>query len=442
MKCLILASGQGQRLRKVGEPKPIIPLLGLPLLERVIITAYSAQINEFYIVVGYQAEKIKNFLQVLAKKRNLKITLIFNPSWQRKNGLSVLAAKNFIKEKFILLMADHIVDSEILLKIKEEKIANDEVILAVDYKIKNNPLVDLEDVTKVLVREGRVVNIGKRIEDYNGFDTGIFLCSPKIFQALEENLENANYSLSGGINTLARQEKIRAIDIGSYKWVDVDNEEMYRKTEKLLLSNLKKVSDGPVARYVNRPISAVITKWLVKTSLTPNAVSIFSFILSLAGAGFFFFYPGNYLALICGAVIVQLSSIFDGCDGEIARLKVEESKFGSWFDAVLDRYGDAFVLGSLTFYVYVAHQSIWSLLIGFLAIIGSFMNSYTADKYDGIMKEKFNKKKGYFRFGHDVRIFIIFVFSLLNLPFFALVAIALIANIENIRRIFVAYKNS
>ncbi len=43
-------------------------------------------------------------------------------------------------------------------------------------------------------------------------------------------------------------------------------------------------------------------------------------------------------------MVAQVASIIDGCDGEIARLKRLESDFGAWFDAVLERYADAFLL--------------------------------------------------------------------------------------------------
>ena len=81
------------------------------------------------------------------------------------------------------------------------------------------------------------------------------------------------------------------------------------------------------------------------------------------------------------------------------------------------------------------------LFIGFLAIIGTFMNSYTADKYDGLMKRKLGSRGHYFRMGRDVRMFIIFVGALINQPLLTLLIIALLMNAENIRRVLALYKN-
>jgi len=145
--------------------------------------------------------------------------------------------------------------------------------------------------------------------------------------------------------------------------------------------------------------------------------------------------------LVIGGILAQFSSIIDGCDGEIARLKWKQTEFGGWFDAVLDRYADGFLLFGLTYYVYNSEPNVIYLFVGFAAIIGSFVNSYTADKYDSLMKKKLSSKAHYFRMGRDVRIFIIFCGCILNQPFMLLIIIALLMNLENIRRIVLFYQN-
>ena len=127
----------------------------------------------------------------------------------------------------------------------------------------------------------------------------------------------------------------------------------------------------------------------------------------------------------------------DGCDGEVARLRFEESEFGGWFDAVLDRYGDAFLLFGLTWHVYLASEgSPVALFVGFMAITGSFLVSYTADKYDGLMRTRVQRGGPLgFRIGRDLRILLIAVCAVLNLPFLALSLIAVVMNAETVRRI-------
>ena len=125
---------------------------------------------------------------------------------------------------------------------------------------------------------------------------------------------------------------------------------------------------------------------MAKLDVTPNQISLFSFLCSLLAAGLFAL--GGYLALLLGGVLAQFASVIDGCDGEVARLKFQSSEFGGWFDAVLDRYADAFLLFGLTWHLLAIEASGWVLFTGFMAIIGSFMLSYTADKYDNLMRER------------------------------------------------------
>ena len=439
MKCLIIAAGEGSRLSQRGDSKPLVPLLELPLIERVILNANRAGISDFYIVTGYNGEKLRKHLNQFSQNKNLKISYFQNNQWEKENGLSVLAAKKEINENFILLMSDHIFDKSILEDLMQEKVVYGEIILAVDYNLKNK-IVDIDDVTKVLVDDkGRIINIGKNIKKYNAYDTGIFLCSPAIFEALEESSANGDTSLSAGIKIIAKQKKSKVFDIKGKYWIDVDDENAFKKAENILLADLKKVSDGPVSRYLNRPISIRISKHLLKISITPNQISLFSFIFSMVGALFFLF--GGYANLLIGGILAQIASIIDGCDGEIARLKFQTSEFGGWYDAVLDRYADAFLLFGLTYYVYFLGENLFYLFIGFLAIIGAFMNSYTADKYDGLMKKNLTRGKHYFRIGRDVRIGIIFIGTLINQPALVLFIIAFLMNAENIRRILLFYKS-
>ena len=450
MKCLIIAAGQGSRLSTKSDSKPLIPLLGLSLIERVILTAKKGGLTDFYVVTGYNGETVRRFLDRFSQRRDIKITHVINDDWEKENGISVLKAKDMLKENFILLMSDHIFDESIIAKLKNEKITDDEVMLGVDYNIKTNKLVDIDDVTKVLVEDNRILDTGKDIKKYNAYDTGIFLCSPAIFNAIEESSSNGDTSLTGGVRVLAKKGKAKALDIEDDFWIDVDDEKALKKAEGKLLATLEKPSDGPISRYLNRPISIRISKYLVKTNISPNFISFLSFTLCCIGA--FFFFLGEYTFLLWGAILAQAASIVDGCDGEIARLKFQETEFGAWFDAVLDRYADAFLLFGLTYYVYFLSGNILDLFIGFLAIIGTFMNSYTADKYDGLMKKIIGPKGHYFRIGRDVRIFIIFLFIILNipflflgeivnLPFLALLLIAILMNAENIRRVVVLYNN-
>ena len=166
MKCLILAAGRGSRLTGEGGSKPLVRVAGLPLIERTIGTAQRAGFTDFYVVTGYNAPALEAFLSELSSRRNLRITPIRNQSWEEGNGTSLLAARKAFDGSFILLMADHIFEEDILTRLSRETLEYGEVILVADFDVTCNSPVDEDDATRVLAADDRIVEIGKRIERY------------------------------------------------------------------------------------------------------------------------------------------------------------------------------------------------------------------------------------------------------------------------------------
>ncbi len=442
VKCVVIAAGQGTRLRDKAESKPLMTMLGIPLIERVIREAARAGIDEFCVVTGYKTHALEAFLSDLSARIGLKITSIYNPKWKEtQNGASALLARSFIAdESFILLMCDHLFDHTIIRELLDHPPQKGEVVLGVDRNL-SNELIDLDDVTNVKEKAGRVVDIDKKLTKYNAFEVGIFYCSTECFDVLERGRLNGETSLTATMKSLAAKGKMRTMNIGGKFWIDVDDAASAAKAEKALLHQLKgKSNDGLIARCINRKISVQMTKWLVKTDLTPNQISLISFLASVIAA--LSFMVGNYAFLVLGGIIAQFASIIDGCDGEVSRLKYSSSEYGGWLDAVLDRYADGFLLFGLTLYAYQqASGSQYVLFIGFGAIIGSFVLSYTADKYDHRMQEAI-QTGFYFRIGRDLRVFLILLIALTNQVLPGLIIIALIMNVEVVRRLWVCQNDS
>jgi CDP-L-myo-inositol myo-inositolphosphotransferase len=330
---LIIAAGSGSRLQEVtgSIPKSLFKIAGVPIIKRIIKTAKKAGIERFVIVTGYAADQLHDLLDHDTQVSDC-IEWVHNDQWQLPNGVSALAARPFIEGPFALLMADHLFEEQTLTRLLETSIAHDECILAVDRKIEK--IYDIEDATKVQDHKGQVVRINKTLDDYNAIDTGMFLCTPTLFEALASSLTEEGCSLSDGIQSLAQRGKMRTFDVGTGFWQDVDTPDMLAHAEKMLLRRLRKPTDGWVSRYINRPISTRISRWLVRTSLTPNMVTLITFATGLLGA--WFVADGTYGDVLAGAFLFQLSSILDGCDGEVAKLTFRESTYGSWLDTITD----------------------------------------------------------------------------------------------------------
>ena len=444
MRCLIPAAGRGSRLARVAEPKPLAPLLGVPLIERVIRTAARAGVREFCVTLGHRAGPLRRHLERLAGRLGVAIRCVDNPDWEAGNGTSVLAARPCLGEgPFLILMADHLVDERTVRALVRRAEAADvpDLLLAVDTDLAN-PLVDREDVTRVRLEGGRITAIGKGLEGAHGYDTGAFLAGPALYAAVERAWRRGgDATLTGAVRELAAEGRAAALDLrrevaADAFWIDVDDPAALRRAEEALVARLRgKATDGPVSRWLNRPLSIRLTRHLARLPVTPNQLTLATFALGCLAA-LVLALPGH-LALAVGGLLAQASSVLDGCDGELARLRLEESDFGGWLDAVLDRYADGFLLAGLTWHVYAASGAAAHLLVGLLALTGSFALSYTADKYDGLMRARFGRGAPW-RLGRDVRVFIVFVGALLDAALAALAVVAALMNAEVARRIWVA----
>ena len=230
---------------------------------------------------------------------------------------------------------------------------------------------------------------------------------------------------------MVQQKKLYFIEVPEDSWFDIDTSQDLLKAKNYLLNNSNsKINDGQISKYINRPISKWITSKIADYPLTPNQISIAVFFISVL-SGLIISMEG-YFFLLLGALLAQLSSILDGCDGEIARLKLLKSKFGAWFDRVLDRYCDLFIFTGLTFHIYFIHNTLTVFFIGFIAVGGKIISSYTAFVYDTVVSAHSN-----FRIGRDLIIFIILIGAVLNIPYITLVVLAFIINAEVCKRLWI-----
>ncbi|MGO9520086.1 MAG: NTP transferase domain-containing protein [Candidatus Korobacteraceae bacterium] len=223
-QCLILAAGNGSRLVSSSGtiPKPLVKLHGKPLLEHIMLRAQEAGIRKFVIVIGFRGDAIRRWF-AQRPLAGVEVTLVENPEYHKDNGVSVLKARDEIRNPFLLLMSDHLFEPRTAKSLLQQPLGQGEVILAVDPNI--DTVFDLDDATKVMREGDHIVEIGKQISHYDAFDTGMFLCSPQLFGILESAKKNGNCSLSDGMRKLAQAGKFLAFDIGDAAWQDVDTPE-------------------------------------------------------------------------------------------------------------------------------------------------------------------------------------------------------------------------
>ena len=106
------------------------------------------------------------------------------------------------------------------------------------------------------------------------------------------------------------------------------------KVKKLLRQSLIKPTDGWVSRHLNRPVSISFSRVLAHTPITPNQFTLFTGLLGILTA--YLLSRGPYWGFMLGAFLFHFTSILDGVDGELARLKFKASPFGQWLDTLVD----------------------------------------------------------------------------------------------------------
>jgi choline kinase len=235
MKCLIIAAGQGTRLRSIAPSKPLAEVAGRPLIEHVVTAAAAGGATGFVVVTGYEPGPLEAFLRSLSERSGLSIEIVRNEDWARPNGISVLAAGPRLGSEFILLMSDHLFDPAILADMIAADRKGAALTLGADHEV-DNPLLDLHDATKIeLAAEGRIGRIGKTLQNYDAVDTGIFIATPELLEALRSSLAaGGTGSLSEGVQALADSGRAFTRDIGGRWWLDVDDEAAFAKAEAAL----------------------------------------------------------------------------------------------------------------------------------------------------------------------------------------------------------------
>lgn len=231
-QAVILAAGKGQRLRPEGYLKPLTPLLGVTLLERVVLACRDAGVSECIVVLGYGKRSVGRRLDELADRAGIVVRGVENPHWEEGNGTSALAAQPYVHGPFLLAMCDHVFDPAILKRLANASSEGAECLLAVDYRIEQ--VFRLDDATKVQLTDGTITAIGKDLQSYAAVDTGLFFCQPKVFEALEQAWSAGEGSLSAGWHRLIPCRQFQALDIGEAFWVDVDTPESLRYAERVL----------------------------------------------------------------------------------------------------------------------------------------------------------------------------------------------------------------
>lgn len=333
---VVLAAGTSSRLQSVtgGGSKALVQLGGLYLIERAVRKLLSAGVEHVTVVVGHNAGTVGT---VVSRFNPESVSTVYADDWELGNGASLAAVRKSVEgeELFVLITTDHVFGDgamDGLLRLGKPAVLVD----------LNPNQAAWSEGTRVRIRGKRALDFGKELPN-PAIDCGAFVLPPEIFQCQQLAAESGDHTLAGAVTRLARMVPLRSVAMPRNSWwMDIDTPEDLKLARLLLRRSLSKRSDGYVSRFLNRPISSRLSMAIAPLRLSPNLLSLISFLVACAGAWWVW-----RDAAIAAGIMIQAGSVLDGVDGEIARLSVRASPKGALLDGVLDRIADSAIIAAL-----------------------------------------------------------------------------------------------
>ena len=425
---VVLAAGRSERLADVtgGGSKALVRVGGLTLIERAVRTLLANGIEHVVVVVGYQAGPVATVVNRIAPER---VRAAFAERWELGNGASLAAAEPHVAEEaaFLLMTTDHVFGDGALGPLL---VAGRPAVL-----VDNAPEPSAwAEGTKVSLHAERAVAFSKELGD-PAIDCGAFLLPDAVFDAQRAAQARGDASLAGSVTELASVEPLEAVALppGAW-WQDVDTPEDLRRVSSRLRRSLTKETDGPVARYLNRPVSTRLSMALAHLPIHPDVVSILAFAIALVGA-----WSLAVGAAIAGALLVHVASVLDGVDGEIARIRIRTSAAGALLDGVLDRVGDAAIMCGLALWALdKGHDPAIVVAVTVAATAGAMLSMATKDRIAALaIPPPPEREIGFLLGGRDARLAFVTLFALSGRPLLALTVTAITSAVSLLARLLI-----
>ena len=227
---IVLAAGRGVRLGELTEdiPKCMLPLLGTTVVRRQIDLLIDVGLSDIHVVTGYKDEKLREHLS------DYEINFIHNPSWHETNNIySLHLARDIAMDGFYLLNSDVLFHAGILSKFVS---TSGTAMVVDDYKVLG------EEEMKVIIRQGRVVDIGKDInpEEADGEYIGILRFDAsdarRLFDEIEVFIERGDTGVwyENAIREILGEVLIKDVSTEGLPWIEIDTPEDYEKAKRLL----------------------------------------------------------------------------------------------------------------------------------------------------------------------------------------------------------------
>jgi 3-dehydroquinate synthase len=251
-RAVIPAAGRGLRLDRPGTPKPLVDAGGQPMIVRLIGQLARAGVEQVVVVVGFEADKVSRALS-RHPSINIKTKIVHNPRWEDGLARSILTAKGLVREPFLLAMADHVFDDELVSKMAALDPSADTLTALVDPRL--DQVHDLVSATKVRLEGSRIEDIGTKLDEFDAVDVGLFSAGVELFYALEAAVDrDPGADLSDAVRSMCDAGKIAATAVPEGTcWDDVDTPAALIRAEMRLRKQQRE-------RRVSRPTAQIDPK--------------------------------------------------------------------------------------------------------------------------------------------------------------------------------------
>lgn len=237
MRLVILVAGVGSRLRPLTDdrPKCLVEVGGKSILQRFLEGAEAVEaFQEVVLITGYLHEHIAAFVDEWQKTHTTPVRLVQNERFdETNNGYTLLCAKEYLQDGFVLTDGDLLLDNEILRRVANHPDSH----LAVDMQSK----LDEEAMKFVLDEQGHVTELSKEITVERGLGESLGLCKMNaadvpgivhhLAQLVEQGEENEYYERAFQ-ELISEGWKLRVVDIGDLRWVEVDDHKDLARAEQ------------------------------------------------------------------------------------------------------------------------------------------------------------------------------------------------------------------
>ena len=347
-------------------------LAGVNQLVRLIIVAQRAGIRKFIIISdSSDSELVEN----LCNDRRIEAEIEIH---SYGNSIDLNTDKYLVLQSNLVITPQNLyplIDSSEINSINE----NDNLLL-----------VDRSDDKCVKLNGDHIeegfIDCGKAL--------GAFVGNGKNLKKLVDSSVFINTYIKDSIDS--GQVRFVAIPEGGYWYHLKAGNESVKTAEKILFSSVGKTATGWISRNINSKFSLPTSSILVRTPLTPNMISVLINIIGILSGPFLAFgHP------VLGALFMHLATILDRCDGEVARVKLMETKKGQWVDTISDQFTVFSFFIGLTIGYYRLTESMVPVVLGLFNLSvfiffliwafyylknytssGSLVSYFTVDKYD------------------------------------------------------------